>query len=92
MPRLLVHTNFGDGLRLKKQYVRNHTSDHHDKHIDTKLYPLRVHCGKSAVKKLFKRLRYMAKREGRQVVGSPRQNATVLGLWNSYEARSFSSR
>ena len=34
----------------------------------------------------------MAKREGRQVVGSPRQNATVLGLWNSYEARSFSSR
>ena len=46
---------------------------------------------KSAVKKLFKRLRYMAKREGRQVVGSPRQNATVLGLWNSYEARSFSS-
>ena len=28
----------------------------------------------------------------RQVVGSPRQNVTVLGLWNSYEARSFSSR
>ena len=42
MPRLLVHTNFGDGLRLKRQYLRNHTSDHHDKHIDTKLYPLRV--------------------------------------------------
>ena len=26
MPRLLVHTNFGDGLRLKRQYLRNHTS------------------------------------------------------------------
>ena len=42
MPRISVHTNFGDGLRLKRQYLRNHTSDHHDNHIDTKLYPLRV--------------------------------------------------
>ena len=47
MPRLLVHTNFGDGLRLKKQYLRNHTSDHHDRHIDTKLYPLRVQWWKA---------------------------------------------
>ena len=46
---------------------------------------------KSALKKPFKRLRYMAKREVKQVVGSPRQNVTVLGLWKSYEARSFSS-
>ena len=47
MPWLLVHTNFGDGLRLKRQYLRNHTSDHHDKHIDTKLYPLRVQSWKA---------------------------------------------
>ena len=47
---------------------------------------------KRVVKKLFKHLIYMAKREGRQVVGAPRQNVTVLGLWNSYEARSFSSQ
>ena len=46
MPRLSVHTNFGNGLRLKRQYLRNHTSDHHDKHIDTKLYPLRVQSWK----------------------------------------------
>ena len=47
MPRLLVYTNFGDGLRLKRQYLRNHTSDRHDKHIDTKVYPLRVQSWKA---------------------------------------------
>ena len=47
MPRLLVHTNFGDGLWLKRQYLRNHTSDHHDKHIDAKHYPLRVQSWKA---------------------------------------------
>ena len=40
MPTLLVHTNFCDGLRLKWWYLRNHTSDRHDKHIDTRS----IHC------------------------------------------------
>ena len=31
----------------KGNYLRNHTSDHHDKHIDTKLYPLRVQSWKT---------------------------------------------
>ena len=30
-----------------RQYLRNHTSDHHDKHIDTKVYPLRVQSWKA---------------------------------------------
>ena len=46
MPTLLVHTNFCDGLRLKWWYLRNPTSDRHDKHIDTKVYPLRVRSPK----------------------------------------------
>ena len=29
------------------QYLRNHTPDHHDKHIDTKVYPLRVQSWKA---------------------------------------------
>ena len=47
MPRLLVQTNFGDGLQLKRQYLTNHTSDRHDKHIDTKVYPLRIQSWKA---------------------------------------------
>ena len=47
MPTLLVHTKFCDGLRLKWLYLRNHTSDRHDKHIDTKVYPLRVQSWKA---------------------------------------------
>ena len=42
MPTLLVDPNFCDGLPLKMQYLRNYTSDRHDKHINTKVYPLRV--------------------------------------------------
>ena len=42
LPRLLVQTNFGDGLQLKRQYLNNHASDPHDKHIDTKVYPLGI--------------------------------------------------
>ena len=47
---------------------------------------------KSKTQNLFKRLRYMVLSEGSRVPRTGTENPLVLGLWSSYEVRSFASR
>ena len=48
MPRLSVQTNFGGGLQLKGQYLRNHTSDCH--RINTSIQRS-IHCASNREKR-----------------------------------------
>ena len=47
---------------------------------------------KSITQNLFKRQRYMVPSEGSRIPMTETGNAIVLGLWSSYELRSFASR